>query len=287
MINTNTIGSITELYIGGGDSWITQSHPTNFHGFWKRRMLTGTEKPEDFKEVTDTEKTALETTDAQWERPPQEFIDRWNQRCRMFVSAGIGEFNENTGYFELNGLKDITYKQAIFCDLFSDAWDQYIENKISSSWSTWRYNVRSTFPKVGVMQQAHINTYNTDIEVVKLHASVYNDVDVITFRISALSNIKRFDDVISLKHCTDFVCESQTLEHLMLSVYNSDISLAKCPLLDFESINAIPSRATNSMPITVTVHADVMAKLNDETNTEWHQILTDAAAKQITFATLT
>lgn len=49
----------------------------------------------------------------------------------------------------------------------------------------------------------------------------------------------------------------------------------------------IENRTNTTSPITIYVHADVMAKLNDETNTEWHQILTDAAAKQITFATLT
>ena len=40
------------------------------------------------------------------------FIDTWNTAC---TSAGIryGSYNEKTGYFELNGLTDISYEQAL------------------------------------------------------------------------------------------------------------------------------------------------------------------------------
>lgn len=41
----------------------------------------------------------------------------------------------------------------------------------------------------------------------------------------------------------------------------------------------------NTSAITVTVHADVYAKIQDETQTEWHALITSAQEKQITFAT--
>ena len=40
-----------------------------------------------------------------------------------------------------------------------------------------------------------------------------------------------------------------------------------------------------SSTATVTVHPTVYAKLTDTTNTQWHKVLTDALAKNITFAT--
>lgn len=47
----------------------------------------------------------------------------------------------------------------------------------------------------------------------------------------------------------------------------------------------LPSDSSHTLTSTITVHPNVYAKLTDETNTEWHQVLIDAAAKNITFAT--
>ena len=65
-----------------------------------------------------------------------------------------------------------------------------------------------------------------------------------------------------------------------------DISLL--PRINLASINYLIARTFGgtSKTTTVIVHPDVYAKLTDETNTEWHQVLIDAAAKNITFATV-
>lgn len=65
---------------------------------------------------------------------------------------------------------------------------------------------------------------------------------------------------------------------------NLDFSIL--PLLDYDSIKCIVDKAINTSTITITVHQNLYAKLTDETNTEWHQILLDAADKNITFATI-
>lgn len=46
------------------------------------------------------------------------------------------------------------------------------------------------------------------------------------------------------------------------------------------------ANAANTSAITITVHPDVYAKLTDESNAEWYAVLTAAAAKNITFATI-
>lgn len=68
-------------------------------------------------------------------------------------------------------------------------------------------------------------------------------------------------------------------------LYNCDLS--ECPKLNIQSFQTLVKNkyATHPGNPTVTVHPDVYAKLTDETNTEWHQVLLDAAEKNITFAT--
>lgn len=76
------------------------------------------------------------------------------------------------------------------------------------------------------------------------------------------------------------------LEEIQIQKLTTSIFFKDCPLLSFASIRYIVANAANTSAITITVHPDVYAKLTDESNTEWNQILTDAAAKNITFATV-
>lgn len=65
-------------------------------------------------------------------------------------------------------------------------------------------------------------------------------------------------------------------------------SLADSPLLDLATFQLIVKQKFDSDKATaqtITVHPDVYAKLTDESNTEWHKVLTDAAEKNISFAT--
>ncbi len=59
--------------------------------------------------------------------------------------------------------------------------------------------------------------------------------------------------------------------------------LDACPSLSLESFRYM---VDNSESCSLIVHPDVYAKLTDEANTQWHQILLDAAEKNINFATV-
>ncbi len=79
------------------------------------------------------------------------------------------------------------------------------------------------------------------------------------------------------------------LESLAISgtVYARSFSLADSPLISLASLQGIVGKAqAGSAAMTITVHPDVYAKLTDESNTEWHNILMDAMAKNISFATV-
>lgn len=77
------------------------------------------------------------------------------------------------------------------------------------------------------------------------------------------------------------------LESVKLRNVNCDISFADSPLISLESLRFMVDNrlASQTKPITITVHPVVYTKLTDENNAEWHQVLTDAALKNINFAT--
>ena len=75
------------------------------------------------------------------------------------------------------------------------------------------------------------------------------------------------------------------LQDIRIKSLADNFSIPDSPLLSLESMQYLINNAANTSAITVTVHADVYAKINDETNTDWHALLTLAQEKQITFAT--
>lgn len=101
MINKCIIGSITELYIGGGTSWITEAKPTCYRTFTKQRPLVGGQKEADFTEWTDAQKTA-------WEANPPKPAER-NDATPLYEAAGA-KLNETTGYYEMHdgAITDLT-----------------------------------------------------------------------------------------------------------------------------------------------------------------------------------
>lgn len=95
-------------------------------------------------------------------------------------------------------------------------------------------------------------------------------------------NIKNSNSRLSF---TDTFSNCPILENVLISSLPLDISFKDSPLLSLESLRYLINNAANTSPITVTVHSDVYAKIQDETNTDWHALIETAAAKQITFAT--
>lgn len=88
------------------------------------------------------------------------------------------------------------------------------------------------------------------------------------------------------------------LEEVRLYKLAYNVSFDQSPILSLASLQYLVENATNTKTITVTVHPDVYAKLTgDITNAaaaaltaeelaQWQQVLTDAMAKNISFATI-
>lgn len=210
------------------------------------------------------------------------FIDQWNSACGSF-----GKYNPQTGFFELNGLTDITYEEAVA--IFEQS--KTIAPNISSIGNT-RTNI---FIKGLLPSPTQFNTtpnifYNANrLEVIRVSTddgrakfvsrqNIFNS----DTKLKAVLGVIDITESENTPHGMFHSCVS--LENLRI-IINQSFDIRYCPKISLASLQYLVANAANTSAITVTVHADVYAKLTDETNTEWNQVLTDATAKNIQFAT--
>ena len=90
---------------------------------------------------------------------------------------------------------------------------------------------------------------------------------------------------------------NRSLEEFSGAMLKCSISVSGCPKLNLHTFQFMVNNASNTSPITIEVHPDVYAKLTSDTTNvaaaalapeelaKWQQVLTDAAAKNISFAT--
>lgn len=281
-IQQRAIGSLTEIYVGGGN-FITQSAPTNFHKFWTRKVLTSGETASMFKEVTTSEKSAIEATDAKWAQPSEELIAQ--------ATACGAVYNSSTGFFELNGLTDLTAKDmrnilewgrfADFCNI-CDA-PSYLNAR--------RLSLRTTLPSVcmNTVEIPPISWISFDLERIAFTIKV-GSVSMPRFKLSRhwplypCGKLTAIDDYIVLSSDNIRIgayhngITTPLLKTLKLYNLTYNANLRYLPALSLESLQFLVDNATNTSPITVTLHADAYARLTDT-------LIAQAASKQITFVT--
>lgn len=261
-------------------------------------MLTASESVVDYKEVSDAEKARLEKSDAEWVRPPQVFTDEWNTICNEYAPYHVvGQYNEDTGYFELNGLKDITYAQALVImslpRISVDA-DQVTDRKTASSWlyagvNGFRTNLTPIMPdRFRIGRYLFVNC--SDLEVVNAN------IIPMEYCFKGCRKLREIRVRCVLGANNNEANAAYTKCFALTDIYVTyafkvDLYLQWSPLITKESfgriIAATPRNVVDQGGYIINVHADVYAKLTDESNTEWHQVLLDAAEKNITFTTPT
>lgn len=207
------------------------------------------------------------------------FIDLWNNACGSY-----GKYNEETGYFELNGLTDITYSEAIL-----------IYNH--KSWSS--------FPKLNNCKDRTNLPYDARLISLSGQSLSYSSLEV--FRLcSGSTNISGFYCFLNCKKLHTIIgmikIEEQpslpfgactNLQNITIYANRSTlyIDLKDSPLLTFDSVKYSVDNSVNG--ITITVHPDIYQALtgiatypfNGGTQEKWQQLLIDATEKNITFAT--
>lgn len=212
----------------------------------------------------------------------------------LYVAAGA-VYNEKTGFYELNGLTDITEEEMR--TIYLQTHHVTRQTDLSGVFANAN-NIRTNYPfKIdgGYKQVLCHATFAgcTNIEVVAFTKSI-NNVFYSTRVNYLFQHCRKLKEVIGIIR-TDYADSSEkyknmfyqctSLVRVSLRGVKYDISFSDSPLISLESLQFMITNAANTSPIIVTVHADVYAKIQDETNAEWHALIEMAAAKQITFAT--
>lgn len=254
-----------------------------FRDFFTRKFLGEGETVEDFMEVTAEERERLQSIRDAWVRPPQVFIDQWNEAChaRADLKADkiVGCYNEETGYFELNGLTDITYIEALL---------------IMADWARCTFShSRTTLPLYKSKESTFRFVNCNQLEVLWGHwhsncrpniTNGQNDSRVRDFRYFCLTSLPGylFQSWSSLEHVSDITITAK-----------GTVDLHWSPLLSIESIQNII--AANPEGNSIKPHPTVYAKLTGDTTNEevaamdpeelqkWMELVPLAAEKNITF----
>ena len=280
MIQTNVTPLYTEIYSVGGN-FITESFPTNFHTFSTRKILIKSDDISRYKEITAAQRAALEASDAAWTRPPRSFIVLWNEACGVW-----GKYNEATGFFELNGLTDITYEEAVVILLnYQDGDNQ--QSRLAYPKRKYRTNIP---PFTYALADFTMFAFgNTSVEVLNLGGAIMAQSNALERFATSATSLREILGVnlqgTTLSKNTEIMFRGcKELRYVEIKWLSSDISFQYSPLLESRTFEYILNNRGLSQN-TIIVHPDVYAKLTDPDNEEWFPLLAQAAEKNIQFAT--
>lgn len=269
MIQTRTLANgQTEIYVensGGVIGYITESYDTYFHHRYKKKVLTAGEEISDFMEVTETEWDAIAAADSAFAEPDAEFVRQ------VETAAGGKVYNRGTGYFELNGLTDITEGQmrAIYAAYVST-------DRKSASFSGLKIRTHLPF---GITYETPLSQTFQGVPVESVHIGF-----VATRSYAAFMNcekLRRVYIMVSGKNMPtsqDFV-RCYNLEELDIRRLAANLDIRDSPKVTLASLESIVRWAQNDSEIIITLHPEAYARLTEE-------LIAQAADKQIVFATV-
>lgn len=218
---------------------------------------------------------------------------------KLYIEAGA-VYNEETGYYELNGLTDITEEQilAIYNEKINIS-DGDLSYKFFSS--NIRTNIAISYNDFGYSNDlnALYAFSDSDIEVVSLGIRPAVWVENMMYCFQRCAKLKRINTIlydIGDKNTNVFYrtfLEAPLLEYVHIKTKHK-ISFQDSPLINYESVSYLIANAANTSAITVTVHPTTYSYLTGTaqpteqvggTSEQWQAILTTASERQITFTT--
>lgn len=221
--------------------------------------MTPTENISDYKEVAASERAAIEAADAKWEAPSEGVI----AQCE----AAGAVYNRATGFFELNGLMDITVEQMKA--ILHTPWGIY-NNRMQCPINI-RTNLRGAFPYTGYawvensldLTNSFIATHlealwlwNDHCRVNSLGATFYNST-----RLKIIYGSIAINKITDSSYLRNAFGKCYALVTVRIEGLNASLELFDSPLLSLNSLTYLVNKAVNTAPITVTVHPEVYAKL--------------------------
>lgn len=250
--------------------------------------------------MSDSEKAALEKADAEWVEPSEELIARWKERGYYNLgSIQLSAYNRKTGFFSLNEIYDISTQEAIKILEASAPKYAYIvaaNQQVLIGYAHVYTGCRTLFPTSTNGSATQFNgtfQYESNLKTISFVDGYGNEKvrGVFTATFYFCSLLERILTALTPTSNVAGVfnsCNSLYELKFYLDTNSSSvtsINLSHVPLWSLESAQYTVEHKTCGQAITITVHADVYAKLTDEGNAEWHKVWQDAQDKQISFAT--
>lgn len=230
-----------------------------------------------------------------------EFICRWNERCSYrdpyLRVKKIGQYNETTCFFELNGITDLTFPDALSIDELGypkdDAETHYYYHR--------NLSVRTNFPPERTLRGWQ-STFSGNRYISVANIGENFNGEVVQMQTSgslayACISLRKVIGILDVQttHYQYGNCPSLQEAKIITTKKGNTIDVAGCPLLNLKSVSYT---IANSVECTFKCHPDVYAKLTGDTTNEaaaaltaeelaqWVAITEAAAAKNISFATI-
>ena len=208
----------------------------------------------------------------------QYFIDLWNAAAGKY-----GCYNEATGFFELNGITDIPYAEAMEIYRRSAYVTLSSTNEINGARAViGNAPCRTLLPLIMATSTANLAELymRCQAEVIR----VTYEQSLWTGRLYAAfaycTKLRRIetDIYITENSFTMAFTNCYALEHLHIWGLGYSLDLKDCSKLSLDSISFLIANRSGSSGITITLHPDAYARVTDD-------IFAAAAAKNITIAT--
>lgn len=219
-------------------------------------------------------------------------------------------YNSSTGYWELNGLTDLTENDMLNIFL----WSSCLLNLPNDMSYIFLYApIRTTFHAVtdhdwNLRTEGVVMTgmcMGSDIEVLSLTNPDGGSGNVIRVSDAAnafnrCSSLVRIADALDADNKTTNVFTNafygcSALREVRIAHLNSSIDFSSCPLITYDSLKFIVDNSSPSRTITITVHpttwkymSDPVADIPEEvggTYAQWRTMKSSAMGKRISFAT--
>ena len=197
-------------------------------------------------------------------------------------------YNTNTGYYEMNGLTDIT--EAEMSVIYNYSTSLHNSNLRSALWGV---KCRTFYPLKFMANNDYDISYICQLNNVLeaffalKSSNIPADVRAMNLAFYGCVNLKivnalRVRNISIAANIADAFNNCQKLEECYLHNVKVAFSFAFSPLLSLASLQyLVTNRANGTDRITITVHATVWAKLNDSVNyPTWNALWADAVNNQ-------
>lgn len=223
------------------------------------------------------------------------FVDQWNAACGSYGKYDPANAPDAQHPFYLNHIW-LTYKEAM------DVMTAGSRQTYTLQDAYINLAIRTHLPRIGAGQAAYAaQTFRSCVYLETVEMANLNLGGAVFYDCQKLRSINKTEPAIynlngypsdNFQNCVSLVEIRGVLRG------NCNISFSDSPLLSLSSLEYMVSRAVNTQAITVTVHPDVYAKLTGDTTNaaaaalsadelaQWQSLVSAAAAKNISFATV-